>query len=58
MTIIELEQAITQLSQSELSRFRTWFEKYDAQVWDEQFERDALSGKLDRLYGQSSEDGR
>ena len=49
MTIQEIEQAITELSPEELAHFREWFEEFDAQVWDEQFERDARSGKLDNL---------
>ncbi len=49
MTITELEQAVTQLSEQDLSRFRAWFEEFDAQEWDEQFKRDALSGKLDKI---------
>ncbi len=49
MTITELEQAVAQLSEQDLSRFRAWFEEFDAQEWDEQFERNALSGKMDKL---------
>lgn len=49
MTIQEIEQAITELPPNELARFREWFEEFDAQAWDEQFERDAKSGKLDKL---------
>ncbi len=49
MTITELEQAVTQLSEQDLPRFRAWFEEFDAQEWDEQFKRDALSGKLDKI---------
>lgn len=49
MTIQEIEQAITELSPKELARFREWFEEFDAQVWDEQIERDAKSGKLDKI---------
>jgi hypothetical protein len=49
MTIHEIEQAITELSPKEMARFRKWFEEFDAQAWDEQFERDARSGKLDKL---------
>lgn len=45
-TIREIEQAVTQLSAQDLARFRQWFDEYDAQEWDEQFERDAKSGKL------------
>ncbi len=49
MTMQEIERAITDLSQKELARFREWFEEFDAQAWDEQFERNAKSGKLDKL---------
>ena len=45
----EIEKAIAQLSADELSRFRKWFEKFDAQIWDQQFEADVQAGKLDRI---------
>ncbi len=46
-TIIEIEKAVSRLSQDDLARFREWFDEYDAKMWDKQFERDAKSGKLD-----------
>lgn len=49
MTISEIEQAIRELSPKELARFRAWFEEFDAQIWDKQIERDAKSGKLDKI---------
>ena len=49
MTITELEQAITQLSPQDYIRLREWFEKFEAQQWDVQIERDARSGKLDKI---------
>jgi hypothetical protein len=49
MTIHEIEQAITELSPKEMARFRKWFEEFDAQAWDEQFEQDAKSGRLDKF---------
>jgi hypothetical protein len=58
MTIQEIEQAITELSPDELARFREWFEEFDAQAWDEQFERDATSGKLDKLANKALKDYR
>ena len=48
MSIHGIEQAITELSPDELTHFRRWFEEFDANLWDEQFERDAKSGKLDK----------
>ncbi len=58
MTIHEIEQAITELSPQELARFRHWFDEFDAQVWDEQFESDANSGKLDKLANKAITDFR
>ena len=58
MTIQEIEQAIAELSPKELARFREWFEEFDAQAWDEQFERDANSGKLDKLADKAIKDYR
>ena len=49
MTISEIEQAVTQLSEQELSRFRAWFDEYYAQMLDKQIEEDAKSGRLDQL---------
>ena len=56
MTIQEIEQAITELSSSELARLREWFEEYYAQVWDKQIERDAASGRLDKLIAEVDEE--
>ena len=58
MTIHEIEQAITELSPKELARFRHWFDEFDAQVWDEQFESDAQSGKLNEFANKAVADFR
>ena len=52
----ELQSAVSQLSTEELARFREWFYKFDAEVWDRQFEEDAKSGKLDQLANQAIAD--
>ena len=57
-TVQELEQAVKRLSEKDLARFRKWFEEYDAQLWDKQFERDAKSGKLDKLANRAIADFR
>jgi hypothetical protein len=49
MTIAELEQAVTKLSEEELARFRAWFDEYYAELWDKQIEEDAKSGRFDRI---------
>ena len=50
MTKLEdITKAVEQLSPEEMAQFREWFEELQARLWDEQIERDAKSGKLDRL---------
>ena len=49
MTVEDIENAITQLPQNQLRRFRGWYEKFDRDSWDEQIEKDAVAGKLDAL---------
>lgn len=44
-----LEHAVTQLEESELKRFASWFASYEARLWDRQIARDAKAGKLDFL---------
>lgn len=48
-TIREIETAVSKLSPEELSAFRAWFAKFDAEAWDRQFEEDVASGRLDAL---------
>ncbi|MGB7756541.1 MAG: hypothetical protein WBL23_10795 [Salinisphaera sp.] len=45
----EIEKAVKNLPDSELRRFREWFDAFDAQKWDAQIEADASSGKLNAL---------
>ena len=55
-TVKELEAAVSRLSPQELARFREWFEEFEAKMWDEQFENDVKSGKLDHLAEQAIAD--
>ncbi len=48
-TIQEIKQAVTKLSSDDLASFRDWFADFEARIWDGQFEKDARSGKLDKL---------
>jgi hypothetical protein len=45
----QLEQQIQSLSARELAELRDWFSEFDWVVWDRKPERDAGSGKLDKL---------
>ena len=49
MTVEDIEKAIAKLPPRELDRLRAWFAEFDAARFDEKIERDATSGKLDRL---------
>ena len=57
-TLEEIEKAVAQLAPRELDRFRAWFEEFQAKRFDERIERDAQSGKLDRLADQAVADFR
>ncbi len=43
----EIETTVTSLSKTDLAVFRKWFTEFDAEIWDDQFEKDVKSKKLD-----------
>ena len=47
MTVENIKEAVQQLAPRELSRFRAWFEAFDAEQFDDAIERDIRDGKLD-----------
>jgi hypothetical protein len=47
--IESIEKQIQALSAEELEQFRQWFAEFDSELWDQQIESDAKSGKLDTL---------
>jgi hypothetical protein len=52
----ELEGQIRTLSSNEFQELRAWLAEYDAQIWDRQFNADAISGRLDALGNQALKD--
>jgi hypothetical protein len=54
-TVKEIEEAVLSLSPEALTEFRAWFTEFDANVWDQQIEADALSGRLDALASEALE---
>ncbi len=59
MTKLEdIEKAIEQLPPEQLARFRAWFDAFDGARFDARIERDAKSGKLDKLAEQALADHR
>jgi hypothetical protein len=53
-----LEEEIKKLSAQEIAQLRDWLLERDVQEWDLQIERDAASGKLDKLLEKSRLDHR
>jgi hypothetical protein len=51
--IQEIENAVSQLPESDLDKFRSWFDEFDSKVWDRQFADDVHSGRLDSLADQA-----
>ncbi len=49
ISVKTLKKAVVKLSEAELREFRSWYESFDAKLWDEQLERDIAQGKLDYL---------
>lgn len=47
--VTELEESVQKLSHDEFIEFKRWFSDYEAAKWDEELERDAVNGKLDRM---------
>jgi hypothetical protein len=59
MTKVEqLEEEIKKLSPEEFAKLREWLLEIDWQEWDREIERDAASGKLDKLLEKSLADHR
>ena len=57
MTKLEaIEQQIKELSPEELVELREWLEEQELAEWDRQIERDAASGKLEKLFEQARAD--
>lgn len=54
-SVEDIENAIAKLSPEDYARFLEWFRERDQQVWDEQMDRDAASGKLDFLRREAQE---
>ena len=52
----EIERAVSQLSDEDLAKFRTWFAEFDAANWDRQFETDVAAGRLDALANKALND--
>lgn len=57
-TVQEIENAVANLPKPDLDKFRKWFDRFDAENWDRQFEKDVLNGKLNKLASQALKDNK
>ena len=48
-TLEDIEKAVTELPADQLTKFRAWFEEFEAARFDRRIERDAKAGRLDKL---------
>ena len=55
-TIPEIENAVRRLSPSQLSKFRKWFQDFDAENWDRELETDVRALRLDALAKEALKD--
>jgi hypothetical protein len=54
MTKLEqIEKSVAALAPAELEAFTAWFEEFQAELWDQQIERDVKAGKLDKLIAEA-----
>ena len=51
-----IEGQVRSLTADELKAFRDWYERFDAEAWDDQFEADATNGKLKSLADRALQD--
>lgn len=58
MKLEALEEEIKKLSAQDVAKLREWLLDRDAEEWDREIERDAASGKLDKLFEKSVADHR
>jgi hypothetical protein len=56
MSLKELEAAVEQLPQADLTAFAAWFDEYLADAWDRRIESDIKAGRLDAAGRKADED--
>lgn len=56
MSLQELEAAVKELPQADLTTFAKWFEEYLADAWDRQIEADVSAGRLNHAAQQAADD--
>ncbi|MBD2298741.1 hypothetical protein H6G80_10510 [Nostoc sp. FACHB-87] len=55
-TLRDIEAAIKQLPESDIRQLSVWLQEYLDEMWDQQIETDAVSGKLNKLIAKAEAD--
>ncbi|MGZ5508383.1 MAG: hypothetical protein ACXWKH_18580 [Limisphaerales bacterium] len=55
-TVHEIETAIQKLKPQDVHSVADWLEEYRNKLWDEQIEKDARAGRLDKLIDEAKQD--
>jgi hypothetical protein len=55
-TVAEIEEALQRLPAEDARAVAQWLQEYLDRRWDEQIERDAESGALDKLWARAESD--
>ncbi len=55
-SVQDIERAILQLPKPDLRVLRVWFDELEAAMWDQEFEEDVNTGRLDMLGQQALTD--
>lgn len=53
MSIVEIENAIKELSAEKVNELMDWFVKYHSEIWDDQIARDLEDGRLDSILAEA-----
>lgn len=54
----DIENLVASLPMEQLNEFRSWYEKFDSDIWDEQIEKDVLAKKIDSIAARAIADHR
>ena len=54
--IEQIKEAVLKLSLEDSALLRSWFDEFDADIWDRQFELDVSEGRLDALADEALQD--
>lgn len=55
-SVKEIEKAIESLPKNEIAELSAWFEKFEAELWDDEIEKDVENGRFADLFAEAAAD--